>query len=159
MHIDEFSAFQRETASSSLFTLVMACRRKFLNAARLLEVSSPALVVLTSFGVSAPVDHKPLLHPFAVLTERYVEQFFSPQGDLPLGPGQRQGEKWERYFHHILLPHLLADDNVVRDVLRTVRALPGREPAQAALALRHIFTEMTLPKSQPLWAPENSVEI
>lgn len=114
---------------------------------------------MASFGVKAPLDHGALLAPMAVLAERYVEQFFSPQEDLPLEPGQQQDEKWDRYFHHVLLPHLLADDDAVRDVLRAVRALPSQEPAQAAAALRHLFTEMTLPETQPLWAPENSVDI
>lgn len=142
-----------------LITLIMACRRKFLKAAYLLQIRSPALDALASFGVKASLDHEALLAPMAVLAERYVEQFFSPQGDLTLEPGQRQDEKWDRYFHHVLLPHLLADHDAVRDVLRAVRALPSREPAQAASALFHLFTEMTLPQTQPLWAPENGIDI
>ena len=159
MHIDELRATQRERAASMLRTLIMACQRKFLKAAHLLEIRSPTLDALASFGVRALVDHEPLLAPMAVLAERYVEHFFSPQGDLALEPGQRQDEKWDRYFHHVLLPHLLADDGAVRDVLRAVRALPSREAGQAASALHHLFTEMTLPETQPLWAHENDVDI
>lgn len=157
MHTNELRAFQRERAASMLLTLIMACRSKFLKAAHLLEVHSPALDALASFGVGTPVDHEPLLEPMAVLTERYVEQFYSPQEDLALEPGQRQDEKWTRYFHHVLMPHLLANDNVVRDVLRAVRALPSRDHAQAPSALLHYFAEMTLPETRPLWAPEDAV--
>lgn len=158
MHIDEFRAFQREGAASSLFTLIMAGRRKFLNAARLLEVSSSALDTLTSFGVSSTVDHEPLLEPFAVLSERYVDRFFSPQGDLAIEPGQRQDEKWHRYFHHVLVPHLLSNNDVVRDILRAVRALPSRRLEQTSSRLGHYFAEMTLPETRPLWAPEESID-
>ena len=105
MHIDEFREFQREGATYNLASLVMACRRKFLNAARLLEVRSQVIDRLSSFGVDAGVDPWPLLGPFTVLAERYVERFFSPQDNLFQDPMERQDEKWGKYFHHVLVPH------------------------------------------------------
>jgi hypothetical protein len=42
MHIDEFREFQRQGATHDVFSLVMTCRRKFLNAAQLLELRSDA---------------------------------------------------------------------------------------------------------------------
>ena len=63
MHIDEFRSFQREGATHNVFSLVMTCRRKFLNAARLLELRGDAIDKLASFGVDAPVDVWPLLGP------------------------------------------------------------------------------------------------
>jgi hypothetical protein len=56
MHIDEFREFQRQGATHDVFSLVMTCRRKFLNAAQLLELRSDAISKLASFGVDAPVD-------------------------------------------------------------------------------------------------------
>jgi hypothetical protein len=104
MHIDEFRKFQREGATSNLVSLVMTCRRKFLNAARLLEVRTTAIVRLSSFGLDAAADNWPLLGPFTVLAERYVERFFSPQDSLFRDPMERQDEKWGKYFHHVLVP-------------------------------------------------------
>jgi hypothetical protein len=158
MHIDEFREFQREGATYNLASLVMACRRKFLNAARLLEVRSQVIDRLSSFGVDAGVDPWPLLGPFTVLAERYVERFFSPQDNLFQDPMERQDEKWGKYFHHVLVPHLLTNDEVVRNVLRAVRALPSQQPEQAAIALSQYFAETTLPETRPLWAPEDIVD-
>lgn len=158
MHIDEFRACQRAGATHDLFSLVMTCRRRFLNAARLVELGSGAIDELTSFGVDASVDLWPLIAPFGVLTERYVAQFFSPQECLFPSLIEQQDQKWIRYFHHVLVPHLIASDEVVRNVLRAVRALPSHQPDQAAIALSQYFAEMTLPESKPLWAPEDAVD-
>lgn len=158
MHIDEFREFQRQGATHDVFSLVMTCRRKFLNAAQLLELRSDAISKLASFGVDAPVDVWPLLTPFSVLTERYATQLFSPQESLFQVPSEKQDEKWGRYFHHILVPHLIASDEVVRNVLRAVRALPSRHPEQAAVTLGQHFAEMTLPETRPPWAPEDAVD-
>ena len=104
MHIDEFRSFQREGATHNVFNLVMTCRRKFLNAARLLELRSDAMDELASFGVDAPVDVWPLPGPFSVLPERYTTQFFSPQENLFQEPSEKQDQKWGKYFHHVLVP-------------------------------------------------------
>lgn len=154
MHIDEFRAFQRKRAVIDLTSLLMACRRRFLQAASLLEMPTSGLAGLMSLGVDAPVDCEPLLGPFAILAERYVDLFFSPQADLLSEPGQGQGESWARYFHSVQMPLLLANDEVVRNLLRAVGALPSRQGEQAIAALGHYFAEMTLPETRPLWAPE-----
>jgi hypothetical protein len=55
MHMDEFRKFQRERATSNLVSVVMACRRRFLNAARLLEVRGASMDTLSSFGANAAI--------------------------------------------------------------------------------------------------------
>ncbi len=158
MHIDEFRHFQRKSAAEDVFSLVMTCRRKFLNAARLLELRSDAIYKLEPFGVSERVNVRPLLTPFSVLTERYTMEFFSPQENLFQEPSEEQNVKWGRYFYDILVPHLIGSDEVVRNVLRVVRALPSQHPELAATALSQHFTEMTLPERRPPWAPEDEVD-
>ena len=158
MHIDEFRSFQRESAPHNVFSLVMTCRRKFLNAARLLELRGDAIDKLASFDVEAPVDVWPLIGPFSALTERYATQLFLPQESLFQEPSEKQDEKWGKYFHHVLVPQLIASDEVVRNVLRAVRALPSRQPAQATVALSQHFAEMTLPQTRPPWGPEDQVD-
>lgn len=154
MHIDRFRACQRAGARSQLHSLIMSCRRRFLDAARLLEVRSPAIEKLAAFGVSSSVDVWPLLSPFLVLAERYVEHFFTPQLFLFPDPAEQQDEIWNRYFYHVLEPHLVIEDEVVRNVLRAVHALPCKQPEDAATALTHYFNEMTLPESRPAWVLE-----
>ena len=158
MHVGDLRLTQREGAVSNLASLAANCRRKFLNAARLLEWRSPVIDKLHSFGVGGPVDLWPLLTPHAVLAERYIEHFYSPQVSLFPTPGDEEDAKWGNYFRQVLVPHLVADDDVVRNVLRALRALPCKEPEQAALALRQHFTEMTLPHTRPLWSPEEVLD-
>jgi hypothetical protein len=158
MHIDEFRKLQREQATSAVFSLVMACRRKFLNATHLLELRSASINRLSSFGVYAAVDCWPLLSPYIVLAERYLDCYFSPQDDLFHGPREMQDEKWAKYFHHVLVPHLIDNDEVVRNVLRAVQALPSKRPEDAAVALGHFFGETALPETSPLWALDAIVD-
>lgn len=117
-----------------------------------------AIKNLEEFGVGMRVDLSPLLAPFSVLTERYIDRFFSSQENLFQNPDERLDVKWDRYFHHVLVPYLLADDEVVRNILRAVYALPSKEPEEAIYSLKQRFTEMTLPETQPPWAPEAAVD-
>ena len=109
-------------------------------------------------GTDTRIDLWPLLNPFMVLAERYVAVFFSPQDALFPAPGGKEDERWSRYFHHVLLPHLLQHDELVRNVLRAVHALPCTDPQGAANAVGHCFSELTLPETAPLWAPETISE-
>ena len=158
MHVDDLREKQRAGATADLFALVMACRRKFLNAARLLELRSPAIDRLHAMGAETAVDVWPLLRPFEVLTERYIAAFFTPQDALFPNPGDGQDVRWSRYFHHVLLPHLLQNDELVRNVLRAVRALPCNDSQAAAGTLAQLFSEMTLPETAPAWAPEDILD-
>ena len=158
MNLNEFRTFQREHAVNFSYSLVMTGRQKFLNAARLLERNSPEIDKLASFGVTTPIDLRPLLGPFHVLSERYAGHFFSPQRSLFEVPSEKQDALWSTYFYHIMMPKILLGDDVVRNVLRAVRALPSHHPEHAATALIQHFEEMTLPEKKPPWAPEDMVD-
>jgi hypothetical protein len=62
--------------------------------------------------------------------------------------------KWSSHFHHHLVPQLLQINDVVRNVLRAVRLLPCTDSHAATTALTQCFTELTLPQTAPMWAPE-----
>ena len=151
MHIDEFRLRQQQSAAHDISSLVMSCRRKYLLAAHLLELQSPDLAALTAFGVDSGIEAGPLMQPFAVLAEKYVERFFTSQIDLLPETTHPQEEKWASYLFSVLIPTLLSDDEAVRNILRSVGALPserGRQAAAAALCER--FGEMSLPIGPPL---------
>lgn len=59
MQIDEFRTAQRERTAQNLHALYMACRRKFLAAARLLELQTDAIESLGKHG-SGTVELSPL---------------------------------------------------------------------------------------------------
>jgi hypothetical protein len=158
MDVDDFRRYQREGASANLFSLVMSCRRRFLNAARLLEVNKKIIDDLSRFGIDQPVDLWPLLAPFTLLAERYIEHFFNPQDNLFHEQLERQDEQWSKYFYQILVPHILSNDEAVRNILRSVGALPCSLPEQTSAALKHYFSVTTLPETFPLWSPEDKLD-
>lgn len=105
------------------------------------------------------VDLWPLMNMYSVICDRYMETFFSPQENLFPNPSDAQDEKWSRYFHHVLLPHLLAEDEFVRNVLRAMMAIPCQNHQLARESLVQYVTEVTLPQTRPLWAPEEGFDL
>lgn len=148
----------REGSTESLGSLVNACRRRFLAAADLLEWRSPPLDQLRELGISSPINVWPLVPAYDLIGQRYIEALYQPQRNLfPRGGGEPD-EEWWRYFHHVLVPWLLREDAVVRDILRAVGGLPAQGSLPAADAVRHFVAEWTLPSTQPPWAPEDEMQ-
>jgi hypothetical protein len=158
MNVDDFQQAQRSNAAQNLHALFMSCRRKFLNAARLLELRGAAIENLRECGHKS-VDLWPLMNMYSVVCDRYTDAFFSPQAKLFANPADAQDEKWGRYFHHVLVPHLLLEDEFVRNVLRAMMAIPCKNPQLARDALVQHVSEMTLPETRPLWAPEDEIDL
>lgn len=155
MHVDDLRRIQREAATANLYGLVVSCRGRFVEAADLLEWRSAAIERLREAGVVERIDLWPLYAAYTVLSERYIAEFFSPQEALFFDPTEMQDAKWSSYFHHCLVPQLLRNHDVVRNVLRSVRLLPCNDPQAAATSLSQCFTEVALPQTAPAWAPED----
>ena len=158
MDVDDFKKYQREGASANLLSLVMSCRRHFLNAARLMEINKKIIDNLSRFAIDQPVDLWPLLAPFTLLAERYIEHFFNLQDNLFLEHLERQDEQWWKYFYQILVLHILSNDEAVRNILRCVGALLSNHPEQKSAALKHYFSVTTLPETFPLWSPVDGLD-
>lgn len=156
MDIAEFRLMQKREAVSKMTGLVRSAQYKFICAANLLELRNPVIDRVRHFAANERFSIWPLLEPYEVISERYAQNIFSSQRLLFPTPNSSADEKWWHYFHHRLTPHLLEDDNVVRNVLRSVYALPCVSPSAAAKALTQHFTEMTLPETKPIWAAENN---
>ena len=134
----------------------MFCRRKFINAANLLEIRGPVINKLRDFGFDR-INLWPLMGMFKVVCERYIEEFYTGQEELFERHLGGQDMKWSRYWHHVLVPNLLQDDDFVRNVLRAMMAIPCKSPKQAGDALIQIILEMTLPETKPPWSPEDEI--
>lgn len=158
MYIEDFQQAQRSGATQDLYALFMSCRRKFLNAARLLELRGAVVEKLNEYG-SRTVDLWPLMSMYNVVCDRYTEVFFSAQEALFPNPADGQDAKWRRYFHQVMVPHLLQDDEFVRNVLRAMMAIPCKSPQLAGDAIVQRVVEMTLPDTAPPWAPEDGVDV
>jgi hypothetical protein len=158
MNVNDFQQAQRDGAAHNLHALFMSCRRKFLNAARLLELSGAAIKSLQECGQKS-VEVGPLLNMYKVVCDRYTHTFFSPQATLFPNPADAEDQKWARYFYHTLVPHLLFDDHFVRNVLRAMMAIPCKNPRLAQDTLVQYVSEMTLPETSPPWAPEDEIDL
>lgn len=155
MDIEQLSQVQRECAPAMMGALVNGARRRFLASARLLEWRSPDIQFLEEFGIQRPIELCPLLKAFDVLCARYRERFWSPQIGLFEKMGEAPDEVWSRYFYWTLLPHVLQDDSLVRNILRSVGGLPTNNHTSARDAVRQYFVDTSLPTGKPLWAPED----
>ena len=155
---DELAAFQADGAKTDLFALYSLCRRRFLHAADLLELPRDRLGPIAAMSGWETVDLAPLLPAWSILCGRYRDEGYDPQVNLFAPSASAPAEAWSRFVHHRLFPTLARDDELVRNVLRAVGAIPCRSSANAAEALCLRLTEMTLPDTPPPWAPEEDVE-
>ncbi len=153
MNGDDLRQACREQGTVLIHLLVADCRTRFLDAAALLEWNTSGMPALSSLGVRTAVDTWPLAAAYSLLCERYIDAFYDPQRQLLPAPGDAPDERWMHYFMHRLKPALVADDAVVRNLLRVVGGLPCRSRDEAAQSLYQCCEEMTLPDCQPTWAP------
>lgn len=154
MHTNEFLDAQRAMARNALFDLFMSCRRRFLDSAFLLEIQGPTIDKLVDSCVSTEINLLPLMNAYETLASRYTSEYFSPQSVLFHNLEDPEDLKWSKYFYHVLVPTLVQNNIVVRNILRALLVLPSQSAKAASEALEHEFSEMTLPKVAPLWAPE-----
>ncbi len=154
MNADRLREACREHAVRSVELLALESQVKFINAANLMEWRSPILAKVRALTCKDAAELWPLHSVFELICERYIATFYSPQRELITKVGDEPDELWWQYFVHVLVPCLMSNDDVVRNVLRAVNALPCRDPQEAARALEHHVWEMTLPGAQPAWAPK-----
>lgn len=156
----EFETFQAVHASGDLCDLVKACKRRFLVAAALVQLRTPAIERLEDLGCERPYCVQPLLPVWQIVCRRYVAELYSPQLPLPpplLGdpflqqPLDAPAAAWRRFVCARLLPELVQCNEVVRNVLASVGGLPCRDPQTAVDALKLHVREMLLPDQAPLW--------
>ncbi|HEX6899318.1 MAG TPA: hypothetical protein VF789_06370 [Thermoanaerobaculia bacterium] len=148
---------QRQETAGMLFYLAMLCRRRFLRSAYLVEMRSKVIDALRDLGQVERVDLSSLVPAWNVLCGRYLEEIYDPQGEL-FSAGSPQADDWSRFVYHKLLPQVVRDDELVRNVLRALGALPCNSPQEAAAVLCQYFGELTLPSERPPWAPEEELD-
>jgi hypothetical protein len=144
MHIEELIEIQHKNAAVNLHELFMSCWRRFRDAARLVELSGPGIKRLEDFGFS-PVDLSPLMPMYKVLCDRYARHFFT--GQEPLFPtlDGTPAVRWTRYYHFVLLPRLVNEDEFVRNVLRVMGVISSGNKAIVAAILSQQVIDIVFP--------------
>jgi hypothetical protein len=134
------------------------CRRRFLRAADLLGLKSEPIDALRQIGWAERVNMTSLLPAWNVLCEKYLRARWSDQLPLLPNPDSEPFTQWSRFVHWQFFPTLVREDEVVRNVLRAVGALPSVDKDNAVGALRLYVSEMILPGDAPPWAPEEEAD-
>jgi hypothetical protein len=153
MTVEEFSGLQREDGRRALSCLLQDCIRRFLAAGSLVGVDGPVFQKIRDARSGGHVDLAPLYPAWEVICERYRQERFDLQASLFKDHRVESLERWGQYLHWELFPHLLRENEFVRNVLRAAELLPCRSRDQAASALSHHLKEMSLPSGRPLWDP------
>lgn len=148
---DEFIEFQHDETRRALSDLVNDCKRRFLEAAKLVGIRSPVIKGIEDALHNGHVDMAPLLPAWEVICKRYRDERFDPQTSLFKDHHAESIELWGRFLYQELFPDLVQENEFVRNVLRAVQLLPCQSPPEAASALSHYLKEMSLPFRQPPW--------
>lgn len=78
MSLEELERYQYANRVNYLASLFRNAAQQFLDAARLLEIKSPAISRLHEAKIGR-IEVTPLLPLYDVIIERYNDEFFSPQ--------------------------------------------------------------------------------
>jgi len=142
---------QQEWAVPALSSLVEKSLRRYLGAARLLELRGELVEKLQKAAFDGGCDLSPLDSLWHTVRDRFGEELYDPQLELYRDHDTVMLEKWGVFLYQKLIPALCRDDECVRNVLRAVELLPSKSRHAAARALVHFVQEMVLPDQLPSW--------
>lgn len=148
---EELADYQLEHRDSELRELVHNCRRRFLAAASLLAIGGPVFDGLREAFHLQNLDLASLYPAWEMLSRRYRSELFDPQPGLFLDHGVESRRRWGVFLYEELFPHLLHENEFVRNTLRTVGLVPCKSKQKASSALCQYLEEMGLPFSATSW--------
>lgn len=114
----------------ALSCLLEDCRRRFVRAAQLLEINDSEIRRVQD---ASQVELRPLFEMFLELCDRYAKEVYTPQIDLFKSKDPLQ--IWRTYYYHTMIPCLVANDDVVRNVLKATEILPSKHVGASMKAL------------------------
>ena len=147
--MDELDEIQKQGTSPYLFSLVMGCRRRYLDAAYLLEIDNEHVQRIGDLA-SQRVDLSALLPAYDVLCQRYRDELHSWQDELwQTSREDRIARAWSEFYYWRFVPTVIWEDTFVCNVLRGLGVLPARNVKDAIESLRLHVSEMQLPRNRP----------
>ncbi|MBU2548012.1 MAG: hypothetical protein KKB20_06370 [Proteobacteria bacterium] len=154
MNPEELARYQQEESVPALYSFAMQCRRRFLRSADLVGMRGPVIENLRQLGVREPMELRLLIPAWRCLCERYLSERYDRQMTLFEDFYTHVQKDWECFVYHEVLPNLLLDDELVRNVLRAIGGLPSKSPEEAASMVHHYISELAFPGSPQPWDPE-----
>ena len=157
MTTNRIEQLQEDHAAQAINCLVMTCRARFIRSAELVGIRGPAIDHLRRLGFQEAINVEPLMDAWRYLCRRYRDERYDPQQNLFCNRETELEELWGKFVYHELIPQMLREDELVRNILRAVRGLPCKDPDKAVEAVYQYFLEMTLPTMSPPWAHEEII--
>ncbi len=149
--MDEVGSILAEGRLAYLSSMFQGSVRRFIEAAYLLEIDSPAVSAWRRI-LYERVDLAPLLPAFSIIKDRFLKEVHSAQMELfDKSYYDTCLRRWTKFAYHDLLPLLMRNDEFVRNVMRVMGLLPCYSPEEAEKSLRQYLHEMTLPNRTPMW--------
>ena len=132
-----------ETPVPNLGSLFDRCRRKFVDAARLVGADLSQWPNLMVVGRETPVDLTELVPVWSELCHRYIAEKSTNQFNL-FSETMSARDAFSQHIYWNLWPTLEKEAGVVRSVLRATGALPTKNKAEAGNFLVQYMRDMDM---------------
>jgi hypothetical protein len=146
--IEKLKKYQANSSWQAQLDLFTDCYLKFENASRLLEIWPSGLFARDSIQKSAVLNGLDPLYD--EIAKRYRETIYDPQMTLLQTNDGLAIKKWVWYWDDDVRPWLVAQHDVVREILRATGALPSESMSRARRALIARLAELSLPQQSDL---------
>lgn len=149
MNRQEMGAWLRKIKNNFLTYLGRECRSKYLRAAYLVGLRSEEIGHLERC-TSSDFELIHLNAAWECLCKHYMAECYDPQLLLFEDFNAKTTGAWVSFFENELLPKVLDDDDLVRNILCAVGGLPCESPQNAGLLVYSYIKEMTFSNSQSI---------
>ena len=143
---EEFRQMQRDMARDAISSLLNNCRLRFLDAARLVQLTGSWIDRLHESYSTGSIDFTPLLPIWHQVCQHYYrERFGTSQASLFRDNDKETVDQWAKFVYQDLFANLVCEDEFVRNVLRACKLLPCLDTEEAISAMVYHVKEMDLP--------------
>ena len=140
---------QDASRRSGLTALVEQSRERFRTAADLLNLPMSDRQIYERPLPDERVDLGPLVLFWNALCRRYADEIYDAQLNLLERPENHEAESWSQYLYWALIPALVTDNAVARNVMRAIGAHVSQSPEDAARTLETLAKDLRLPAPPP----------
>ncbi len=145
MSPEAFEEYQRSRLPADAGLVVRACRRRYREAAALLEVRPPGIERMDRLDWDEGLQPWLAYRAIQVFQARYARCLFTSQQELWPTPSSEADALWSAYLNHQLIPALLQRDDFVRGLLRCVGLIPASSQIEWQGAIETYAKELPMP--------------
>jgi hypothetical protein len=140
---------QEATRLYALSGLVRNLRDRFLKSADLVGILPFERPEFNRPHYDERLDLTPLMPFWAEMCRRYREEIYDPQLGLLDRSDDHEAEGWSRYLYWVLIPALVEDNAIARNVMLALGLHGSAQPVHATAKLAILAKEFRLPAMTP----------